>query len=137
MGKKPANPCIPHWITYCTVVVLHRSHLLLTRVLEGFYSIIDRCHRAFRIHLPLHVISLHPSDERELTYQPAAIVTSSVIVIFEGWGPFEMPTSSVQYAWIASTPFLFILVLQSGVSSRLVVILSSLTSCSRVGHDFV
>jgi hypothetical protein len=103
---------------------------------EGFDSIIDRCHRAFQIHPPLHVISLHSSDDRELTYQPA-IVTSSVTVVFEGCCLYEMPTSSVQYAWVASTPFLIILVLQSGVSSGLVVILSSLTSCSRVGHDFV
>jgi len=43
------------------------------------------------------------------------LLTSSVTVVFEGWGPFEMPTSSVPYAWVASTPFLLILVLQSVV----------------------
>jgi hypothetical protein len=136
MGKELANPSIPHWITYCTVVVLHARHLLLTRVLEGFYSIIDRRHPAFQIHCLLHVLSLHPCDEQELTYQ-LGIVASSITVVFEGGGLYEMPTSSVGYAWVASAPFLLILVLQSGVSSCLVVILLLLTSRSRVGHDFI
>jgi len=44
-----------------------------------------------------------------------ALLKSSVTVIFEGWGRYEIPTSSVQYAWVTSTPFLLILVLQSVV----------------------
>jgi len=50
MGKEPANPCIPHRINYCTVVVLHTSYVLLTRMAEGFCNIRDRCDRAFQIH---------------------------------------------------------------------------------------
>jgi len=53
--------------------------------------------------------------ELSMAKSTTPLLTSSVTVIFEGWGPVEMPTSSVQYAWVASTPFLLILVLQSVV----------------------
>jgi len=71
--------------------------------------------------------------------ESTALVTSSITVIFEGVGRYEIPTRTVQYAWVASTPFLLLLVLQSGVSSCLVVILSesSLRLCSCVGLDFI
>jgi hypothetical protein len=39
MGKELANPSIPHWITYCTVVVLHTRHLLLTVCLKVFTAL--------------------------------------------------------------------------------------------------
>ena len=62
MGKEPANPCIPHWINYRTVAVLHASYVLLTRV-EGFCSIVHPCDRVSHTHGPWHVISLHQCDE--------------------------------------------------------------------------
>jgi len=70
MGKEPANPCIPHWIDYRTMAVLHLSYVLLTRI-EGFCSIVDRCDRVSHTHGPWHVISLHQCHEGDLTYQLA------------------------------------------------------------------
>ena len=67
MGQELANPCISHWINYCTVAVLHTTYFLLTRVVEGFCSVSGCCDPAFqfKIHGPWHVISLHPYNERD------------------------------------------------------------------------
>ena len=110
-------------LTIVTVAVPHTNYILLTGVVEGFCGIIDRCDQASASNGPWHVISLHPCDKRDLTYHWLLVTTPSINVL--GAGQYKIPTSSVQYAWVASTPFLLILVLQSCVSSYLVVILSS------------
>ena len=60
MGKEPANTCIPDWIDYRTVVVLHMGYALLTQVTGGLCSNSDHDDPAHQLRLSLYVAtSLH------------------------------------------------------------------------------
>jgi hypothetical protein len=140
MGKEPADTFLPHRADYRTVAVLYMSDVLLTWMVGGLGSIINYLHHAFYDQCFLHVVSLHPPGSEPAIDVILRTVSPTFTLVVEGVGEYEVPTSTVKYAWALSAPFLLILVLESGLSSSscpTLRLLLWLTPRSRIGVDSV
>lgn len=117
MGKEPADTFLPHRADYRTVAVLHMSDVLLTWMVGGLGCVSNCLHRAFYHQCFLHVVSLHSPGGEPAIDVILRTVSPTFTLVVEGVGEYQVPTSTVKYAWVLSTPFLLILVLESGLSS--------------------
>jgi len=140
MGKEPADTFLPHRADCRTVAVLHMSDVLLTWMVEGLSSISNCLHHAFYHQCFWHVVSSHSPGSEPVIDDILRTVSPTFTLVVEGVSEYQVPTSTVKYAWVLSTRFLLILVLESGLSSSSCLALGLLlwlTPRSRVGVDSV